>query len=328
MIIFRRNYKVEPKQFVEDLAKKFKFRGLDYDKVKGQVFLCCPFHSGGNERTASANISLVKNSHAEEGDFYCFGCKVKGRVSSFLVKLFGDKKLAEDWVETKYGNLKGQEEAERLEIRRIEVGSAVPEPKQKFELREDAYWVETSYFSKRGIPDELVKKYKFGYIDSEDPDKRKVYLPVFDSEGDVVFFQTRNIHNKTFYLPKGAKKVPWNANTVEGGSVVICESIFNAATVEKFGRKAIAIFGTGYSELADQLLSLPAREFIIALDNDEAGRLGTKELSTVLKEAGRLVSTLHLDVEKGKDLNDLANLEPEEFEKIWNRSLRRGTISG
>ena len=327
MVIFKRSYKVEPKQFVEDLAKKFNFRGLDYDKVKGQVFLCCPFHSGGKERTASANISLVKNSHAEEGDFYCFGCKTKGRVSSFLSKLFGDPKLAQDWVESKYGNMVGQVEEERLEIRKIEIPEERLTDKQRFDLREDAYWAETSYYEKRGIPDELVKKYRLGYIDSEDPEKRKVYLPVFDSEGDVVFFQTRNIHNKSFYLPKGAKKVPWNANTVEGGSVVVCESIFNAVTVEKFGRKAIAIFGTGYEELPEQLLKLPAREFIIALDPDEAGRLGTKELASVLKKAGRLVSTLELDLGK-KDLNDLAHLSQEEFDTIWNRCIKRGTIGG
>lgn len=323
MEIYGKIYKIDPKKFIEDLARVFKFRNLDYDKVKGMVFLCCPFHSGGQERTASANFSLVNNQRgAKEGDFYCFGCKTSGHISSILTKLFGEKALAQDWVERNYGNLRGLTE-EKRESRHIEITEPEEEKPQVFELDERAYEYETTYYAKRGIPDELVKRFRLGYLDSPDEAKRKVYMPVFNSAGEVVFFQTRNIHNKSFYLPKGAKKVLWGANEVTGPSVVVVESIFNALTLWKFGFQAVCVFGTGDELIYEQLLELPCRSFIVALDSDEAGQKGSKAMSAFLRSAGRLVSTVIID-EPGKDLNDFAHLSEEDFMSKWNKWHKRG----
>lgn len=318
MIIFDRMYKVNPHRLIDDLGKKFGFRGMDDKKVKNQYFLCCPFHAGGKEKTASANFSLVDRGRTKEGDFYCFACKAKGHISYILSRLFGDKKLAQDWVERMYGNLKGLVE-EKRELRKIEIkGSQVEPEKQIFDLDEEAYIDETSYYEKRGIPDELVKRFKLGYIDK----RKAVYMPVFNNVGEVVFYMTRNIHDKKFYLPKGAKKVLWGANEIKGGEVVVCESIFNALTCYKYGHQAVALFGTGSDDEYPQLLALPARSFIIALDNDEAGQKGTKVLIEILKKAGRLVSTVTIDVPH-TDLNDYAGLTQEEFDLKWYSWLRR-----
>lgn len=324
MIIFDKVYKIEPKKFIEDLAEVFKFRGLDYNRVKGMVFLCCPFHNNGQERTPSANFSLIDTQRgAKEGDFYCFGCHTKGHISSILVKLFGDKTLAKDWVEKNYGTLKGLAE-EKREHRHIEIDSK-PETQieQKFELDERAYEYETTYYEKRGIPEDLVKRFKLGYIDSEDESKRRVYMPVFNSAGEVVFFQTRNIHNKSFYLPKGAKKVLWAGNEITGPQVVVVESIFNALTLWKNGFQAVATFGVGDEEIYKQLIALPCRHYILGQDNDEAGNKGRKEMAKALKEAGKLVSSVIIDV-PGKDLNDFAHLEHEDFMAEWSKWYKRG----
>lgn len=323
MLIFDKVYKVDPKKFIEDLSGVFKFRNLDYDRVKGMVFLCCPFHNNGLERTPSANFSLVNTSRgAKEGDFYCFGCKTKGHISSILVKLFGDKTVAKNWVERMYGNLKGLIE-EKREHRRIEIENEVVEEEQKFELDERAYEYETTYYSKRGISDDLVKRFKLGYLDSPDESKRRVYMPVFNAAGEVVFFQTRNIHSKSFYLPKGAKKVLWAGNEITGPEVVVCESIFNALTCWKNGFQAVATFGTGDEQIYEQLLKLPCRHYILAQDNDEAGNKGRVEMAKALRGANRLVSTVIID-EPGKDLNDFANLEHEEFMAEWSKWYKRG----
>lgn len=324
MEIFNKYYKVDPHKLVDDLGKSFKFRLLDDRHVQGMYFLACPFHSNGQERTASANFSLINKGRTREGDFYCFGCKVSGHISSILTRLFGEKRLAEIWVEKHYGNLKGLVE-EKREARRIEVKTPeqVKEEKQVFQLPEEAYYEETSYYEKRGIPDELVQRFKLGYLDSSDDAKKKVYIPVFDSEGDVVFYMTRNLHNKQFYLPKGAKKVLWGANEIKGGELCVCESVFNSLTLYKFGRQAVACFGTGDDLVYEQLLALPVRSFVLCLDNDEAGQNGTKKMKEVLLRAGRLVSTVFIDEPK-KDLNDYAFLSQEEFDSKWNSWLTRG----
>lgn len=324
MEIYGRIYKVDPKEFIDELGKKFHFNGLDDQKVKGQYFLKCPFHKRGEERTASANFSLIDRGKAKQGDFMCFGCGVKGHISSILTRLFGEKRLAQEWVETKYGDKRGLGEETR-EVRRIEISLQKKEEEkpQVFELDERAYYNETSYYESRGIPDELVKRFKLGYLDSKYPEKRKVYLPVFNKEGQVVFFQTRNIHDKKFYLPVGAKKVLWGADQVTGPEVVVCESIFNSLTAWKNGFQSVALFGTGDDHTIQQLLELPCRSYILCLDPDEAGRKGTQHLLSILKENNRLVSTVSIG-EKGKDLNDFAKLSHEEFMEKWNLWLKRG----
>lgn len=325
MIIFNKFYKVDPKDFIDHLAKVFDFKGLDDKKVKGQYFLKCPFHSNGQERTASANFSLVKKRHAEEGDFYCFGCHVKGHISSILVKLFGDKRLAEDWVEKNYGNKKALLEEKRTDfLKPIVLEEPVKEEivvPQVFELPERAYRSKTSYYEKRGIPDELVEKFKLGFLDSEDESKRRVYLPVFNKEGQVVFFQTRKIHSKDFYLPLEAKKVLWGANEITGPEVVVCESIFNALTAWKNGFQSVAIFGSGDERVYEQLLELPCRSYLICLDNDKAGNTGAKVMAAVLKSKGKLVRRVLID-EPGKDLNDYAKLSHEDFMAKWYSWIR------
>ena len=322
MLIFDRYYKVDSLKFILDLCKKFNISGIDTDHVKDMVFVKCPFHSNGQEKTASANFSLVNKGRTKEGDFYCFGCHTGGHISSILVRLFGEKRLVEDWVERMYGNLKGWIEEKRESRKIILNESEEKEEDQIFELREDAYYEETTYYEKRGIPDELVSKFKLGYIDSEDESKRRVYMPVFDKLGRVVFFQTRNIHSKGFYLPKGAKKVLWGANEITSPEVVICESIFNALTCWKNGRQAVAMFGTGDDLVYKQLLELPCRSFIVATDNDEAGQKGAKELIKLLKENGKLVSHLLIDEPK-KDINDYALLTKEEFDLKLGQWLKR-----
>lgn len=323
MIIFDKVYKIDPKKFIEDLAKVFNFGELDYGRVKGMVFLKCPFHSNGQERTPSANFSLVNTTRgAKEGDFFCFGCKTKGHISSILVKLFGDKVLAKEWVEKMYGSLKGLAE-EKREHRRIEIANTDNQPKQVFELDPRAYEYETTYYEKRGISSDLVTRFKLGYLDSSEESKRKVYMPVFNSVGEVVFYQTRNIHNKNFYLPKGAKKILWGANEITGPEVVVCESIFNSLTCWKNGFQSVAIFGTGDEQVYEQLLALPCRHYILALDNDSAGLKGMENMSKFLKKANRLVSSVVIDIPK-KDLNDFANLSHDEFMAEWSKWYKRG----
>ena len=322
MIIFDKYYKIEAKGFIEQLAKTFNFRGLDYNKVKDNVFLCCPFHSGGQERTASANFLLVDKEGKQAGDFWCYGCHTGGHISSILVKLFGDKKLAEEWVNSHYGDqAKMVEEVRIFTPIQLELEVEPKEEEQFFELPEYAYYSETTYFSKRGIPDELVKRYKLGFIDSPDESKRKVYFPVFDKQGRVIFYQTRNIHSKAFYLPVGYKKYIWNANNIEPGQVVVCESIFNALTAIKNGFQAVAIFGCGDKRIYEQLLDLPCRGFLICTDNDMAGNKGASEIAAVLKTNGRIVKRILVD-EPGKDLNDYANLTHTEFIEKWNSWVR------
>ena len=326
MIIYGKDYKVRAKKLIDDLAPIFNFTGLDDKKVKDQYFLRCPFHKNGQERTPSANFALKDHGRAKEGDFYCWGCHTSGHISSILTKLFGDQDKAQLWLDKHYTGKAIAPIAEVREARHIQIDlpTLPEEPTQAFTLKKEAYVEETDYWEKRGIRPETVKKFKLGYL----PKRRAVYFPVFDRGGNVVFFQTRSIDSKEFYLPKGHSKILWNGNNIEGGEVVICESIFNALTVIQNGMQAVAIFGSGDHSTADQLLALPARSYILALDNDKSGRSGMQKLYRALKPSGRFISTVIID-EEGKDLNDYAHLSHDEFMVKWNKWLKRkGLLNG
>ena len=66
--------------------------------------------------------------------------------------------------------------------------------------------------------------------------------------------------------------------------VIICESIINCLTCYVYGRPAIALNGTGSQSQLQELLKLPYRKIILALDPDEAGEKGTNKIYNALKD--------------------------------------------
>ena len=177
----------------------------------------------------------------------------------------------------------------------------------------------TDYFNKRGIPDELVKKYRLMYSTK----KNAVIFPVWEKD-KIIFYQVRYIDYKgklKWYIPKDAEAKVFGKEFIKTtGPVYVCESCFNALTMEKFGYNAVAMFGARYDNTRFELLELPNMKFIVAYDGDEAGRLNSKNLAKFLKDSGRLVEMLKLP--DGKDINDFANLTQEEFDnkiKEWRR---------
>ena len=90
-------------------------------------------------------------------------------------------------------------------------------------------------------------------------------------------------------------------------SVVVCESCFNALTSWRYGRPAVALLGTGNPYQIQQLKQLGVREFILALDPDDAGQRGTEKLKKALRSVA-IVYTVS-GIPAGKDLNDLTEEE-------------------
>ena len=63
----------------------------------------------------------------------------------------------------------------------------------------------------------------------------------------------------------------------------IVESIFNALTCWTYGIPAVALLGTGGGNQYKLLQQLPARTYVLALDNDTAGREGCKKIINNVK---------------------------------------------
>ncbi len=131
---------------------------------KGSTYFgLCPFH---NEKTGSFSVSPNKQM------YYCFGCGAGGNVFTFLMQYenftFGE--AMETLAERAGVELPKQEQsqAQRMEAdRRARLLEIQKEAAKYFFmlLRSERGTQALSYFRKRGLSDETVRKFGLGYSD-------------------------------------------------------------------------------------------------------------------------------------------------------------------
>ena len=307
---YGKTYDVDIVDFVEILGRLFNFQGMDR---RGDEYYCkCPFHGNGQERTASASFKLAGDVEML-GKFYCFGCKTKGYLSSILTRLFGTKRKAIHWL---MENFKQIDKEDKRVVNKIT--PEAPSLFQEFELPNSLFTNKTDYYNKRGIPDELVEKFKLGYSQARDA----IILPVWEDD-KITFYQVRylsNQHGLKWYIPKDAKVRIFGKQHITGRTVIVVESVFNCLTLWKYGYQSVALFGARDDDSKYELLELPCLKYIIAFDGDEAGEKTAKTMQKFLRENNKLVTVAHVD--KGKDINDFAHLSKEDFDKKWQSWLR------
>ena len=174
----------------------------------------------------------------------------------------------------------------------------------------------TDYFAKRGIPAELVERFKLGFdprfpllapVSPEDAAEGKapaaafgviggtwqaVIIPI----GDGSRFCARNIGIPSGVTDKGAKMNRYRftksrplfnpAALASDKPVFIVEGQFDALAIIAAGGQAAALGGGGTSDLIWRLKqSRPRWPLILAQDNDSAGQL---EMNSVIKALGAL----------------------------------------
>ena len=86
--------------------------------------------------------------------------------------------------------------------------------------------------------------------------------------------------------------------------------VINTLYAHSIGYYALGLFGTGSYTQYRELKRSGIRKFILCLDGDRGGRLGTKRFIEAMKE-DVLVDVVEMP--EGKDLNDLSK---EEFEAL------------
>ena len=153
------------------------------------------------------------------------------------------------------------------------------------------------YCLSRGISEDVAERYHIC------EDKDYVYFPVFDEKGKYVYTTKRSVKGKFFHIPSGADKVVYLANVFKNnkGTIAICESQFNALSFIQNGIGAVALFGTGSDKQWGILKRFECDEFILALDNDNAGIRGKERLYDQLKYNYRIKSIVYND---SRDIND------------------------
>lgn len=272
------------------------------------VSIPCPFHSNGRESHNSCGVVSDPNSELQYGLFNCFACGTKGTLVDLIAGCFEcDKIKAKEWLIYHFGTLSYER---TIDIPEIDLNSNLPTTTRdisELDTMENYH----PYMTKRKLTPEVIDKFKIKY----NPLNESIVFPVWDKNGNYLFYTSRNINYKSFHIPKNVTKPVYLLNfIIEQGikCCVVCESQINAITCWTHGVPAIALFGCHLldNQLED-LNSSGIRYYVLALDNDEKGNAGVVEFK---KKIRKDVFVDVITVPEGKDVNDLT---PEEFNMLF-----------
>lgn len=212
-----------------------------------------------------------------------------------------------------------------------------------------------AYFKGRGWTDEEIEEAEIGFYSSQDEiinylsgqgfskdsiktaglltqgygETHKIVIPYRDPVGRLKGFIVRatdTIEPKYKFSYGIEKDSPFNLNEArKEKTLILVEGFIDAILLTLRGIKGvIAIGGSTLTETQlDTALRYGAKDFIIALDNDEAGRKGTeKAISLIYKKGVKAYVMPYPEVPKYKDPDELIRAEGiEDFNERLKRAL-------
>lgn len=313
-------------QVLKDIKLQLYGTGLlrEMNSTGADLMITCPFHKNGKEHSPSCGVLLkekvVREKKYEAGTVHCYTCGYTADLPQFIADVLGlENSLAGyKWLVGKYNYSAQEREPLDLNLYRGQAQKASymdEEEVERFNKELLNSPVACEYLHKRKIANWILGAYRLGY----DPADKTVLFPVRDMQGRVVFYKGRSIAGKHFYNAKEIDKSSlvfglWeicnghfaNGVATPDTEIWITESEIDALTLISYGFYAVAIMGSHISEeQCKELERAPFRRFVLATDNDEAGRKGASQIKRLLIPKGFRFTNLKWNTEL-KDINDLA----------------------
>lgn len=312
-------------QVIEDLKlERFEDGLLREINNTGSDLMCtCPFHKGGKENKPSCGVllreKLDKNRKYEAGTVHCYTCGYTADLPQFVADLLGLSSPVQGfkWLVARYNYSAAEREPLELNLYRgqAEKVSYMDEAEVEWfyqELLKSG--AACDYLNGRALPNWLFDAFRLGF----DPADRVVLFPVRDMSGRVAFYKGRSLVGKHFYNAKDIDKSSLifglyelcNERFAQGKAtpddeIWITESEIDALSLIAQGQYAVAIMGSHISDAqCKELEGTPFRRFVLALDNDDAGRKGAAQIKRMLIPKGFRFTNLSWDTDL-KDINDL-----------------------
>jgi len=159
----------------------------------------------------------------------------------------------------------------------------------------------TDYWKKRGLSRETVDAYNLGFWE----EKNRFVIPT--GEASYNARAIGDVNKKYRYLkPKGVFEL-FNLQVVKnaGEPVFVVEGEFDALSVIEVGGTACALGSSGSMKFLEYVkYNKPEYPLILALDNDEAGREGSRKLGLELEKLGIEFAEINISGDC-KDINEL-----------------------
>jgi len=262
---------------------------VDCFKRKGDTLVgACPIHKGDSK--TACHIDLKKNAYKCFTRCKSMGLRGGGNIIDFVADMerFG---LRED----------GIKRAGDLIVKIIGQGAnslppsaPKPEPHKPEEQAENkplAFALhlkgEHPYFEARGISAETVALFGLGLAE-KGMMKGRICIPIHDRLGNLVAYAGRAL-DAQIAEEEGKYKLPANFHKLQVlfnyhrakdfPTLIIVEGFFDCFKVHQAGFPNVcALMGTAMSNFHEQLILKSFRQVVLMLDNDPAGKRGTKDI--------------------------------------------------
>lgn len=319
----------------------------------GDWYRCyCPIHNSGQEKKPSCGVALHDiymegQLRYPAGMFHCFTCGFAKNMPEGITEILSNRGVTRsglDWIKEHVpgfdpsnvdfdylisSELSGQL-INKFAINYINSKISSESVRYVSEQELASYRLTVPYMYERKLTDEVIAKYDIGFDANFVPEGKKkpipcITFPIRDLQGRTLGFCRRSIKGKFFYMDKNKEKSVYGLYELpnRAKSVVICESCFNALTAVTYGYNAVALLGTGTASEINQLRMLGAQEFVLCLDNDDAGHRGMKRLKNALSDIAIVWTMTIPPIEdpntgeiKSRDVNDLTK---EEFDFYYSQ---------
>ena len=300
-----------------DFLQELQQKAQRYEpKIKGsECWIKCPFHGGGQERTQSCRINLVKTSRYPAGFWYCHGCGAHGNWNA-LAKAIGLELLSQD-----------EEKHQDLIITRLtaaEKESLLGQDQNEiinFSAMVD--WNPKNIWRK--INGKLLANIGAKKFYNKSTNNNMIFLPVYQNKklkGGIRGILERHGKETAYFNTAG----PWVKQSLfpydytksilkESGNVVaLVEGPRDALNMLQGGFPSLAILGSkNWSETKAALVSALNTDLIVlAFDNDEAGISATE---SVLESFKGFDNIIQLKFKEGQDPGDLTKDEVQKYLK-------------
>ena len=322
--------------YVQSITEKAK----DYNKLETYI---CPLCGSGTGKKHKGKGTAAFCLYRATDSWCCYGCdktsddKYLGGDIFDLVKLHEGITDFEEQARfiADFANIDLNDDTHYQPKKRPDPVVVTPQKGQYKEYIKQCHADAglTDYWKSRGFDSGTINRFMLGY----DRTKNSVTIP-YGKDGS--YYIQRSVEGKRFFKPKiedAGQEPVYNQEALNDTKpCFICESPIDAISIIEAseGRcNAVAIGGTGASKLIRQLQERkPECDLIVSLDNDEAGKTATSEISRELIKAGLATMAYKAKYSLGsytnnKDANDLFISNREQLKKDIH-NLIDGIASG
>jgi DNA primase len=234
--------------------------GFDVPLGQDQFQILCPFHS---DRVKSCSLNT------EKGVWICFAGCGQGSLITFIKKYKNWSNEQIDLFLNKYKT--DYDDIFNFEL--DEVDSILPEVQIPYTQFKVPNWI-----FDRGFNKSTLKKWKCGVTGNNG-----LVIPVEDKDLRTVGWIVRQEKNIPKYLYstglKKSKLLFGQSYIKPCNSIYVTEGALDAMWMDQLGYPSVALLGMNMSKTQRELLlTLPTKEIILCLDNDDAGEIGRNNI--------------------------------------------------